>query len=33
MTITGTGEYFGGIEGPSKLDWLREDPQSGLDFL
>ncbi|KAL3833703.1 hypothetical protein ACJIZ3_008439 [Penstemon smallii] len=24
-TIKGTGEYFGGKEGPSKFEWLRED--------
>lgn len=23
-TIKGTGEYFGGKEGPSKYEWLRE---------
>lgn len=28
-TIKGTGEYFGGIEGPSKFRWLREDEETG----
>ncbi|XP_020586552.1 187-kDa microtubule-associated protein AIR9, partial [Phalaenopsis equestris] len=29
ITIEGTGEYFGGIEGPSKFQWLREDEETG----
>ena len=33
MTIKGTGEYFGGSEGISKLDWLREDLQLGYLHL
>ncbi|KAL0926511.1 hypothetical protein M5K25_002750 [Dendrobium thyrsiflorum] len=28
-TVKGTGEYFGGIEGPSKFQWLREDYETG----
>ncbi|MCO5613042.1 hypothetical protein L7F22_067316 [Adiantum nelumboides] len=28
-TIKGAGTYFGGQEGSSKLDWLREDIESG----
>lgn len=28
-TIQGVGRYFGGREGMSKFEWLREDPQSG----
>lgn len=31
-TIKGVGKYFGGREGPSKFDWLREDKNSGLVF-
>ncbi|KAL6991640.1 187-kDa microtubule-associated protein air9, partial [Sarracenia purpurea var. burkii] len=30
--IKGAGKYFGGREGPSKFEWLREDENSG-DFL
>lgn len=30
-TIKGVGKYFGGREGPSKFEWLREDRNSG-DF-
>lgn len=32
-TIKGVGEYFGGREGPSKFEWLREDKDTGLVFL
>ncbi|KAG9149706.1 hypothetical protein Leryth_012432 [Lithospermum erythrorhizon] len=28
-TIGGAGEYFGGREGPSKFEWLREDIETG----
>eukprot|EP01018_Ginkgo_biloba_P031074 Gb_01915 [translate_table: standard] len=28
-TIKGIGTYFGGKEGPSKFEWLREDKDSG----
>lgn len=28
--IRGVGEYFGGKEGPSKFEWLREDKDTGL---
>lgn len=28
--IRGLGKYFGGKEGPSKFEWLREDKDSGL---
>ncbi|KAK2991031.1 hypothetical protein RJ640_018026 [Escallonia rubra] len=31
-TIRGVGEYFGGREGPSKFDWLRENKDTG-DFV
>ncbi|GFS46208.1 outer arm dynein light chain 1 protein [Actinidia rufa] len=31
-TIKGVGKYFGGREGPSKFEWLREDMNSGLVF-
>ncbi|XP_057465602.1 187-kDa microtubule-associated protein AIR9 isoform X2 [Actinidia eriantha] len=31
-TIKGVGKYFGGREGPSKFEWLREDMNSG-DFV
>ncbi|XP_058099162.1 187-kDa microtubule-associated protein AIR9 isoform X2 [Magnolia sinica] len=31
-TIKGTGEYFGGREGPSKFEWLRENKETG-DFV
>ncbi|KAJ0980466.1 hypothetical protein J5N97_008721 [Dioscorea zingiberensis] len=31
-TIKGIGEYFGGKEGPSKFEWLRERKETG-DFL
>ncbi|XVE94227.1 hypothetical protein REPUB_Repub01dG0263600 [Reevesia pubescens] len=30
--IRGVGNYFGGREGPSKFDWLRENKETG-DFL
>ncbi|KAJ9163220.1 hypothetical protein P3X46_022912 [Hevea brasiliensis] len=30
--IKGVGEYFGGREGPSKFEWLRENKENG-DFL
>ncbi|KDP34944.1 hypothetical protein JCGZ_09232 [Jatropha curcas] len=30
--IKGVGEYFGGKEGPSKFEWLRENKETG-DFL
>lgn len=29
-TIRGVGEYFGGREGPSKFEWLRENKDTGL---
>lgn len=29
-TIKGTGDYFGGREGPSKFEWLRENMDTGL---
>lgn len=28
-TIRGVGKYFGGREGPSKFEWLREDSDKG----
>ncbi|XP_068655160.1 187-kDa microtubule-associated protein AIR9-like isoform X2 [Aristolochia californica] len=28
-TIKGVGDYFGGREGPSKFEWLRENKESG----
>ncbi|MQL72311.1 hypothetical protein Taro_004652, partial [Colocasia esculenta] len=28
-TIRGVGEYFGGREGPSKFEWLRENKEDG----
>lgn len=28
-TISGVGQYFGGKEGPSKFEWLREDKDTG----
>lgn len=28
-TIRGIGRYFGGKEGPSKFEWLREDKDTG----
>lgn len=31
-TIKGVGEYFGGREGPSKFEWLRENKDTG-DFV
>ncbi|XP_026383847.1 187-kDa microtubule-associated protein AIR9-like isoform X1 [Papaver somniferum] len=31
-TIKGVGEYFGGREGPSKFEWLRENKETG-DFV
>nr|DAD37235.1 TPA_asm: hypothetical protein HUJ06_007876 [Nelumbo nucifera] len=31
-TIKGIGKYFGGREGPSKFEWLRENKDSG-DFI
>lgn len=27
-TIKGVGEYFGGKEGPSKFEWLRESKET-----
>ena len=27
--VKGTGDYFGGREGPSKFEWLREDKDTG----
>lgn len=32
-TIKGVGDYFGGREGPSKFDWLRENLEAGLVFF
>lgn len=32
-TIRGVGEYFGGREGPSKYEWLREDKDTGLVYI
>lgn len=32
-TIKGVGDYFGGREGPSKFDWLRENIDTGLVFF
>ncbi|XP_052179549.1 187-kDa microtubule-associated protein AIR9 [Diospyros lotus] len=32
-TIKGIGKYFGGREGPSKFEWLREDKNSGECLL
>ena len=29
-TIRGVGDYFGGREGPSKFEWLRENKDTGL---
>ncbi|PIA41703.1 hypothetical protein AQUCO_02200255v1 [Aquilegia coerulea] len=31
--ITGSGEYFGGREGPSKFEWLRENKETGEFIL
>ena len=31
--IKGVGDYFGGREGPSKFDWLRETIDTGLVFF
>lgn len=31
-TIKGVGDYFGGREGPSKFEWLRENRDSGSVF-
>ena len=31
--IKGIGQYFGGREGPSKYEWLREDKDIGLVYL
>lgn len=31
--IKGVGEYFGGREGPSKFEWLRENKDSGLVYF
>lgn len=28
-TVKGAGEYFGGVEGPSKFEWWREDKETG----
>lgn len=28
--IKGVGDYFGGKEGPSKFEWLRENKNTGL---
>lgn len=28
--IRGVGNYFGGREGPSKFEWLRENKETGL---
>lgn len=28
--IKGVGDYFGGREGPSKFEWLRENKETGL---
>lgn len=33
FTIKGVGDYFGGREGPSKFEWLREDRDTGLVYL
>ena len=30
ITIKGVGNYFGGREGPSKFEWLRENLDTGL---
>jgi len=32
-TIKGVGDYFGGREGPSKFEWLRESMDSGSVFF
>lgn len=32
-TIKGVGEYFGGKEGPSKFEWLREQKENGSAFF
>jgi len=32
-TIKGVGDYFGGREGPSKFEWLRENTESGSVFF
>ncbi|KAJ3670004.1 hypothetical protein LUZ60_010328 [Juncus effusus] len=32
-TITGTGNYFGGKEGPSKYQWLRENENGDLGLI
>lgn len=32
-TMKGVGQYFGGREGPSKFEWLREDKHTGLVFI
>lgn len=33
LSIKGVGNYFGGKEGPSKFEWLRENPDTGLVYL
>lgn len=30
--IKGVGDYFGGREGPSKFEWLRENLETGSVF-
>ena len=32
-TIKGVGDYFGGREGPSKFEWLRENKCAGSVFV
>lgn len=32
FTIKGVGDYFGGKEGPSKFEWLRENRDTGLVY-
>lgn len=32
-TISGVGVYFGGKEGPSKFEWLRENKDTGFVHL
>lgn len=32
-TMKGVGNYFGGREGPSKFEWLRENLDTGLVYL
>lgn len=31
--IKGLGQYFGGKEGPSRFEWLRQDKDNGLVSL